>query len=153
MVHDPSLPDVLGVAGEFFAVDGDVVAAVDLGVDAQLGQRVHHRLAEEPEVEMLGVRRVGDKGEVQVAHVVIHGAAAGETAHHGDTVGIHVGLIDLRQGVLVFADDDGVVILPQHEISPVPGQTVKNHLLHGQIVSRIGGVKIQIGQLHGRLLR
>ena len=145
VVHDPALLEVLGVAGELLTVDGHVVAAVDLGGDADLRQRGDHRAAEQAEIDGLHVARVGDEGEVEVPHIVIHGPAAGETPHHTHAVFADKLLVDLRGGVLVLTDDDGIVVLPEHEIRAVPGQAVKNVLLGGQIPRRVRGVKVQVG--------
>ena len=42
-----------------------------------------------------------------------------------------------------FADDDGVVILPQHYIHPVLGQVVEHIFFHRQIPGRIGGGQVK----------
>ena len=50
VLKDLHLLEVLGVAGELLTVDGHVVAAVDLGGDADLRQRGDHRAAEQAEI-------------------------------------------------------------------------------------------------------
>ena len=113
MVHDPPLLQILGVAGEF--------PPVDLGLNAQSRQRSHHRLTEQPEVYGFHVARVGDEREVQVSHVVVHRTAAGQPSYHSHTVFADELLVDLGGGIMVLPDDDGVVVLPQHEVGLIAG--------------------------------
>ena len=141
-MHDPALAQILGVAGEFLPVDGDVVAAVDLRMDTQSRQGTHHRLTEQVHIQSSAACGIGDEGEVQIAHVVIHRAAAGQPPHHPDAPALHGLQVDLGQGVLILADDDGIVILPEHKVHPIPGQTVKDVLLHSQVIAGIGGGQI-----------
>ena len=58
-------------------------------------------------------------------------------------------LVDLRQGILVTAHNDGVVVLPEHEIVPVPGHPVKDVLLQGQVEIRVRGFDFDEGHGHG----
>ena len=58
---------------------------------------------------------IGDEGIIKVTHIVIHGAAAGVATDDLDVVGIHKFPIDLLQGILIAADDDGIGILPQNQ--------------------------------------
>ena len=76
MMHHAALTEVLRVAGELLPVDRDVVAAVHLRLDAERRQRAHNRLAEELHIQRAAPAGIGDKGEIQVAHVVVDRAAA-----------------------------------------------------------------------------
>ncbi len=71
--------DIFGVAGEFAAVDGQVVAPLEAGIDAQLLQGLDDGLREASEVDLgaVGVRAAGDEGEVQIAQIVEDRPAAG----------------------------------------------------------------------------
>ncbi len=133
VVHDPTLLQILGVAGEFLTVDGHVVPPIDLGLNAQSRQRSHHRLTEQLEVDGFHAAGIGDKREVQVSHVVVHRSAAGQPPYHSHTVFPDELLVDLGGGVLVLADNDGVVILPQHEIGAVPRERVKHIVATGSV--------------------
>lgn len=150
VVHDPPLLQILGVAGEFLPVDGHVIPPVDLSGDAQRRQRRHHRLTEQLEVDRLHVAGIGDEREIQVAHVVVHRPTAGQPPYHPHTVLADELLVDLGSGVLVLADNDGVVILPQHEIGAIPGQRVKHVLFRRQIPRGIGGIEVQIREFRLR---
>ena len=133
MVHDPAVLHVLGVARELLPVQGHVVAAVDLRRDADAVQGLHHRAAEGGEVKLGGVPRVGNKGEIDVAHIVVDRAAPREPPDHVDIVLLHIGGVDLRQSVLVLAYNDGVVVLPKHEIVVGLVQLVKDILFQSQV--------------------
>ena len=82
---------------------------------------------------------VHDEGEVQVAQIVVHRAAAGQPPDHPDAVRPDEVGVDLLGRVLVLAHHDGVVVLPEHEIFPVPGQAVEDVLLQRQVKIGIGG--------------
>ena len=147
MVHHPSLLAVLGIAGELLTVDGHVVAAVEPGIHAQLLQRMDHGAAKYAQIQ-LRTLGIGDEGVVQVAQIMVHRTAAGKSAHHTDAVAADKGLVDLSQGVLVLADDDGIVILPQHQIHAVTGQTVEHILLRRQVEIGVGGGQKNVAQFH-----
>ena len=147
-MHDAALLEILGIAGELPPVDGHVVAAIDLCGDAEFGKGADDGLAEDREVQRRESAGVGDEGEVEVAEVVINSAAAGETADHADPVLLHISLVDFGKGVLVFADDDGVVVLPEHEVCAVARQRVEHILLGGQIEGGVGGREVKVGEFH-----
>ena len=76
---------------------------------------------------------VHDEGEVQVAQIVVHRAAAGQPPDHPDAVRPDEVGVDLLGRVLVLAHHDGVVVLPEHE-TVVPGaQHVKHVLFQRQV--------------------
>ena len=53
-----------------------------------------------------------------------------------DMVFLYKGAVDLRLGILILADDDGIVVLPQEQI--VPHRSAgQNGLLKRQIVTGI----------------
>ena len=149
MVHDPSLFSVLGVAGELLPVDQDIIAAGDLGGDADLRQGPDHRAAEQGEVEGDAVLLICDEGEAEIAQVVIDGPAAGEPANHLNAVLPHIGGIDLLHRVLVLPHHDGVVILPEHEISKGTVQGIKDILLQGQVKGRVNAGTSDVFHPHG----
>ena len=70
--------------------------------------------------------------------------AAGEPAHHADAALAHSLFVDLRNGILIFADNDRIVVLPEHEVHPVARQAVEHILLHRQIVTRVCRHQVQI---------
>ena len=144
MMHHTALTEVLRVAGELLSVDRDVVAAVHLRLDAERRQRAHDRRTEELHIQRAAPAGIGDKGEIQVAHVVVDRAAAGETAHHADAALAHGFFVDLGNGILIFADNDRIVVLPEHEVHPVARQAVEHILLHRQIVTRVCRHQVQI---------
>ena len=143
-MHHTALTEVLRVTGELLPVDRDVVAAVHLRLDAERRQRAHNRLTEDLHIQRAAPVGICDKGEIQVAHVVVDRAAAGETAHHADAALAHSLFIDLGNGILIFADNDRIVILPEHEVHPVARQAVKYILLHRQIIAWVRRHQVQI---------
>ena len=74
----------------------------------------------------------------------IYGTAAGKPTDNGDMLCIGNLLIDLCKGVLIFTDDNGVIVLPKHEVFLTSVHSVENILLQSQIKSRIcaGGFDI-----------
>ena len=94
VMDDAVSQPVLGVAGELLAVDGQVVSAVEGGVDAHLPQRVDHRGDVLAKFDLPGLL-VLDEGKLPAAHVRIDGAAAAHAAHQMDAV--FVGIILLLQ--------------------------------------------------------
>ena len=144
MMHHAALTEVLRVTGEFLPIDRDVVAAVHLRLDAERRQRAHDRLAEELHIQRAAPAGICDKGEIQVAHVVVDRAAAGEPAHHADAALAYRLFIDLGNGILIFADNDRIVVLPEHEVHPVARQAVEYILLHCQIVAWVCRHQVQI---------
>ena len=144
VVEQPPPAGVLGVAGELHPVDGQVVAAGERRVDAEAGQGPDHRLHKDFEVEAGGVGLVHDEGEIQIALVVVYRPAAGQPPGHTDSVGVHIGLVDLLGGVLIFAHHDGVVILPEHEVGLAFVHPLKDILLQGQVKVGIPGRGFQI---------
>ena len=59
------------------------------------------------------VLRAKREREVEVSHVVVHGAAAGKTTRQRSAVALELSRAAFRPGVLVAADDDGVTVLPE----------------------------------------
>ena len=144
MMHHAALTEILRVAGELLSVDCDVVASVHLRPDAKRRQRAHDRLTEELHIQRAAPAGIGDKGEIQVAHVVVDRTAAGEPAHHADAALAYRLFIDLGNGILIFADNDCIVVLPKHEVHPVARQAVEYILLHCQIVAWVCRHQVQI---------
>ena len=135
--------ELLGVPGEFLPAGQDIVPPRLLRVDAAGLQGPDHRNGEGPEIHLaLHIRN--DKGKIQIAQVVIDGAAAGVPPDHFDALFTDIVVADLLQRVLVFAYDDRRRILPQKQdrLAVIrPGEDV---FLEGQIVGRIGTVVFDI---------
>ena len=115
MVHHPPMADILGIAREFPALHRDVVASADPGRHPKGLEHLCHRLAEPVQIHLIVLRCIGDKGEVDIAVVVVYCAAAGQPTHHGDPLTADKRPVDLRQGILILADDDRSAVLPQHK--------------------------------------
>ena len=153
MIQEAPAEQPLGRAGHLPPLHQNVIAARGLRLQAQALQSLHNGTGEPLHGQPLRVSHVGDEGVVQVAQVMVHGAAAGGAAHHMDLMGLHKGPVDLSLGVLVLSDDDGVVVLPQEQILPRP-PAAEYRLFKRQIVKRVLGPGLQIVNLltHGRLL-
>ena len=120
MVQDavPGYP--LGRAGDLSPLHKNVVAAGGLRIQAQGLQGLHDGAGEPLHGQLLRIAQVGDEGIIQIPQIVIHRAASGGPAHHMDAVLLHEGPVDLRLRVLILANDDGVVVLPQQQIGTLP---------------------------------
>ena len=153
MIQEAPAEQPLGCAGHLPPLHQDVIAAGGLRLQAQSLQGLHNGTGEPLHGQPLRVSHVGDEGVVQVAQIMVHGAAAGGAAHHMDLMGLHKGPVDLTLGVLVLPDDDGVVVLPQEQILPRP-PAAEYRLFKRQIVKRVLGSGLQIVNLltHSRLL-
>ena len=143
MQHSPAA-DILGVTGEFFPVYRHIIPAVDFRMDAQFCQRSDNRLAEEAQIQIFEITGIGNEAVVQIPEIVIDGASAGKPPDYTDIMLLHVRQVDFRESVLVFADDNGIVILPEHEIISVFRQIFKNILLRSQIERRIRSCQIDV---------
>ena len=136
----------LGGAGNLAALHQNVVPAGGLGIEAQALQRLHHRRGEALHGQLLKLSGIGDEGVIQVAQIVVHGAAAGGPADYVDMMLLHKGTIDLRLSVLILAHHDGVVVLPQQEVLSL--QPVGQHIFFKRkIVIRILRMCFQIENL------
>ena len=143
MVEDAVAAQPLGRAGDFAAVHQYVVAAAGGGGEPQLTQRLDHRLREARKGQLFFLSRIGDEGVVQIAQIVVHGAAAGAAAYHADMVRLHKVGVDLLCRVLVAPHHHGVVVLPQQQVVALcaMGQDV---FLKRQIIVRVGGSCFEI---------
>ena len=148
MVHHAPFLHVLRVAGEFFAVDGNIVAAVYLGICAQCADGLRQRAAEHRKVELDAGGAVLNIGEIQVPQIVVHRAAAGKSAHDTNAIFADVRFVDFRHRVLMTANDHCVVILPEKKVVSLTREHIKNILFQCQIERRIGGGGINKSPLH-----
>src|SRR5699024_9259778 len=73
------------------------------------------------------------EGKIQVAQVVEHRASAGEAAGQAAPLLLQQGGAALQPGVLVAADDHGVLVLPQVEDAAALLHRPQQQLLHRQV--------------------
>ena len=144
VMHNPSLPQILGVSGKLFVPDGHVVAAIDLSRHPHLPQGVDHRPAKGREVDHSALTISGHKSKVQIAPVMIYRTASRQPPNHGNTVLLYIGTVDLLQNILVFAHHNRPVVLPQHEAVLSGAQLVKDKLLQGKVPGGIHAGAIQV---------
>ena len=135
MVEHAIGADDLRVAGELAPVDGQVVAPLEARRHAQRLQNLQHRLGEAVKVDAVWRVVGGDEGEVEVTQIVEYRASARQATDNGDVVGAHVVGVDLRQRVLVAADDDRRGVAPEHEA--VFGEVLHDVLFGGQVEIRV----------------
>ena len=107
--------DALGVAGYLRAIHHDIVPAVGFRLHAQIGESTEDGINEGAEIDAAGGIVGSDVGEIHIAQIVEHGSAAGHAPDHGDPVGFRIGNVDLGPGVLILADDHGVIVPPEHK--------------------------------------
>ena len=112
MVQDTISHNSLGCAGDFPALQKNVVPAGNFGGQPHILQSLCHGLHKRSHVQAEIRIIVGDKGVVQVSQVVIDGTAAGAAAYNADVVSINVGPVDLRLQYLIIANYHGLVVLP-----------------------------------------
>lgn len=106
--------DILRAAGDLFTGDEQVVAIVQFDRNTEPAQGRDDRVGHAFDVPAHGIG-LDDDGVVEVAKVVIDSAAAGDATGDVDVVARGKGEVDFLYGVLVFSDDDGVLILPEEE--------------------------------------
>src|SRR5690606_25083888 len=83
-----------------------------------------------------------EEAEVEVAEVMIHGAAAGDPPHHMDAALLHQPGLDLLDGILVPADDDRRLV-DVEEAALLAGIPVAEHvLLEREVEARIGDAAV-----------
>ena len=133
VVHDAALLQILGIAGKFFPFNADIVSAVDLSRHVERTQQLCNRLTEQTNIQIGCILCIENKCEVQIPQIMIYGTAAGKSTDNGDMLCIGNLLIDLCKGVLIFTDDNGVIVLPKHEVFLTSVHSVENILLQSQI--------------------
>jgi len=101
------LPDELGITAEFLAVQDEVIAPFQTGIQTQFTQDLQNGAGVGLEIVRPLIACVHDEAEIEVAEVVKDGSASRHAPHHFDVVFLHEIIIDFGQGVLVLADDDG----------------------------------------------
>ena len=119
-----------GIAREFASLAGEVIAPRDLGFKS-IGEE---RVLDDGELLAHVIQRlVGDEREVDVAQVVVDGAAAC-AATHQMTAFIEQQLdVAFRIGILVIADDDGLLVFPEVHRNGAFLLLVREILLHGAV--------------------
>ena len=103
---------VVGVTGELAAICGEVVAPGAFGVNAHPAHGPQDGLGLGGDVKVGGGH---EEGEVEVSEVVIDGTSAREATGEVPAVRLQRRHFALVAGVLVAADDDGPLVLPQVE--------------------------------------
>lgn len=85
---------------------------------------------------------------------MVDGTAARQTARDRDAMLFDIVCIDFFYGILIFANDDGIVVLPQDQPVLTPVQLFKYIFFKCQIIIRIspwGFYKLHISFLMFRL--
>ena len=128
-----------GHAGEFAAIDKHVVGGAEGGGDAEGVEGVGEEGMYEG-VGIVGVHEGGDDGEIEVAEVVIDGAAAGAPAVDADVILAAEGGVDFVFGELVGADDDSRAVLPEAEdVAVCKSRESQHKVIESQVEGRVGG--------------
>ncbi len=102
---------ILGVAGKLLPLDGQIIPAADFRGNPHFSQGFRHRLHKATKIRP-AARFLFNKGEIQIAQVVINRSAAGDAPHHmnappPDKVGIN-----LRMRILKAAHNHRRFVLP-----------------------------------------
>ena len=123
------------VAGKLAAVGQNVVPAGNFGRNAKRPARLDNHALLAAQVIVLRAKR---ECEVEVSHVVVHGAAAGKTTRQRSAVALELSRAAFRPGVLVAADDDGVTVLPEIDDQRVFRHGVRQIFLDCEVSVRVG---------------
>ena len=99
------------------------------------------------------LRRGQAEREIQISHIVIHSAAAGEAAGELPAVLLQKRRAALLPGILIPADDHGMAVLPQIEDADIRRDRIGQVLLQREVMIRIGVVRAEVQQLpdHARV--
>ena len=138
------------IAGEFPPGGQNVVAPGEARLDAEgaAGLDDHTLLP----VQIV-LRRGQAEREIQISHIVIHSAAAGEAAGELPAVLLQKRRAALLPGILIPADDHGMAVLPQIEDAGIRRDRIGQVLLQREVMIRIGVVRAEVQQLpdHARV--
>ena len=130
MVHHPALLDILGIAAELFAINGNVVSAIHFSRHPQFGKCAGYWIKENRKINNgFFVFLVGNISKTQITHILIHRAPARQTLYHLDIALFHNILLYFIDGILINTNNDAVIILPEHKILVTSIHFVKNILL------------------------
>lgn len=99
------------------------------------------------------LRRGQAEREIQISHIVIHSAAAGEAAGELPAVLLQKRRAALLPGILIPADDHGMAVLPQIEDAGIRRDRIGQVLLQREVMIRIGVVRAEVQQLPGSCAR
>ena len=127
---------VEGVAGELAAIGGQVISSRQFRRDAEAltGLQKHPLLL--PQIVVFGGHQ---KGEIQVPQIVEHRPAPGEPSGQVPALAFEEGCSALRPGVLILADDHGVLVLPEIEKAAPAFHGVQQVLLGSQVEKGVEG--------------
>ena len=147
VMHDFAAQSILCGAGKFASGHGQVVAAVEFGGNPQFAKRPQYRGEKAAKIDLAFPRR--DEGILPSAQIRIDGSSARKPAHHADAALLGVRQIDFFQRVLVAADHQRRLRLPE-EKEFVPDVLLRGEEIFGrEIVAGVGGIRFQIN--HGVL--
>lgn len=97
----------------FLAVQEDVIARADFGVDAVLAV---NGARDQIQIVLAVVAFTwGEECAVEIVAVVVDGAAAAVSSCEADAGGFELTNVRLREGILMSSDNNARVIQPQHE--------------------------------------
>ena len=75
MMHKPTLPTALGITRKFAALYADVIAPLVFRFYPYGLHGFNHRSSETGKIQGKGRSIVYNEGEIQIAHIVVNGAA------------------------------------------------------------------------------
>ena len=102
MVLAAFAPHAKCIARKLLPLSQQIVSAAELGLDAQLPHRAQDDIHLPGDVVNIPMR---DEGKIHIAQIVIHRAAAADSAHQLDAIRFHCLQIAFTPGILIFADD------------------------------------------------
>ena len=130
------------IAGEFFAIGKQIISAGNLRRNAERAARAadHGKLPGQ-----IIVLRGDEKGKIQIAEIMENSAAAGKTARKAAALLREQLRAAFFPGVLVAADHNRVLVLPEVERAAASFLRFEQDLLDGEIA--IGISSLHLAQL------
>ena len=113
MVENSAVIYTLRVARELSAARLEVISTRELRPHTERCKRVNYRRGKASKIYLTTFAR--DESIVKVAKIVIYSASARNTPHNLYILALGIFEIDLCFYILIFADDDRPIILPEHK--------------------------------------
>ena len=135
----------LPAAGNLASLGLHVIATGNSGTHAEIGQSRAHRLKIAPEIHLFSAAGMRNKGKIQIARIMIHSPAAGDTTHHWqvftpDEIGI-----DFVHRTLVAPHNNRRAVLPKQKIPWMTGwKRLKQRLFKREVKGGIKGRKSKV---------
>ena len=103
------------MSGESASVDDQIVPSLKFSAHSHGLKSLDDGRGKPPEINFPVRGTAGDKGEIDIAEIMEHGPAAGQSPDHGDVVFADVLFVDFGMGILILAHNNRRGITPEHK--------------------------------------